>query len=220
MARQVAAGHLRSRGADVFDDHPTTPKRYQKRALLHRWLVDDPKGWRPGAAPAPSPTAPPTSTGCCATNTGWRRPGWGRFLHFTYLDLRLHSFTALRTNAAVRLALLVLGDYPGEWEGEHPCTPGQPSGSASFTWRQRPPVPRDPRPAVARLGTFRPAGPAVRDGSQSPATSTTCAPPCWRRSATPKRSHVGDTRGATSSCSTTAGPPSPSGMRRYTTASW
>ncbi|GGU44751.1 glycosyltransferase family 4 protein [Streptomyces violascens] len=96
-----------------------------RRALLRRWLVEDPQGWLPHHGPGTISYTQSDIDRMLRDSDGRRRPlllWMGRFLNFKHLGLLLHSFAALRQSAPVRPALLVLGGYPGEWEGEHPHT--------------------------------------------------------------------------------------------------
>ncbi|MEW2472027.1 glycosyltransferase [Streptomyces sp. NPDC046994] len=96
-----------------------------RRTLLRRWLVEDPQGWLPHDGPGTIAYTQSDVDRMLRDSEGRRRPlllWMGRFLQFKHLDLLLHSFAALRQSAPVRPALLVLGGYPGEWEGEHPHT--------------------------------------------------------------------------------------------------
>ncbi len=109
------------------DPPPSDHQRHdrEKHDLLHRWLVDDPKGWLPHQEPGTIAYTQADVKGMLFDSEGRRRPLllWvGRFLRFKHLDLLLRSFVTLRDSAPVRPALLVLGGYPGEWEGEHPHT--------------------------------------------------------------------------------------------------
>ncbi|WP_128381300.1 glycosyltransferase family 4 protein [Streptomyces cavernae] len=97
----------------------------EKRTLLHRWLVENPQGWLPHQGPGTLAYTQSDVDRMLRDSNGRPRPlllWMGRFLAFKHLDLLLHSFAALRQSAPVRPALLVLGGYPGEWEGEHPHT--------------------------------------------------------------------------------------------------
>ncbi|MFI1622481.1 glycosyltransferase family 4 protein [Streptomyces lydicus] len=94
-----------------------------RRTLLRRWLVEDPQGWLPDQGPGTIAYTESDIDRMLRDSDGRRRPlllWMGRFLHFKHLHVLLRSFAALRQSAPVRPTLLVLGGYPGEWEGEHP----------------------------------------------------------------------------------------------------
>ena len=111
-------------GVDTTLFHPApAPDDAARRRLLQRWLVHDPHGWTPTGGPGTVSYTPADVDRLLRDDHGRRRPLllWvGRFLGFKRLDLLLHAFAALTKNAPVRPALLLLGGFPGEWEGEHP----------------------------------------------------------------------------------------------------
>ncbi|GAA3380919.1 hypothetical protein GCM10020367_70710 [Streptomyces sannanensis] len=113
-------------GVDITRFRPgPTLSDTDKRTLLHRWLVKDPQGWLPHHGPGTIAYSPSDIDHMLRDSDGQRRPlllWMGRFLRFKHLDLLLNSFAALRESAPIRPVLLVLGGYPGEWEGEHPHT--------------------------------------------------------------------------------------------------
>ncbi|MFJ4700598.1 glycosyltransferase family 4 protein [Streptomyces sp. NPDC088768] len=113
-------------GVDITRFHPSPrPTDAERHRLLHRWLVQDPQGWLPGQPPGSITYTGTDIDRMISDHDGRRRPlllWMGRFLQFKHLDVLLHAFKALRHTAPVRPALLVLGGYPGEWEGEHPHT--------------------------------------------------------------------------------------------------
>ncbi|MEU0896792.1 glycosyltransferase family 4 protein [Streptomyces massasporeus] len=118
---------------DRFQPDPTFNDS-ARRALLRRWLVEDPQGWLPHHGPGSIAYAPSDVDRMLYDGDGRRRPlllWMGRFLRFKHLGLLLHAFAALRRSAPVRPALLVLGGYPGEWEDEHPHTLAERLGITS-----------------------------------------------------------------------------------------
>jgi glycosyltransferase involved in cell wall biosynthesis len=102
-----------------------------REELLRRWLVDTPQGWHPHAGPGSIRYTASDVHRMLFAPAGNRRPPllWmGRFLHFKRLDVLLQALAALRTRLPVQPALLVLGGFPGEWEGEHPYALAQRLG--------------------------------------------------------------------------------------------
>ncbi|GAA2255774.1 hypothetical protein GCM10010430_44510 [Kitasatospora cystarginea] len=88
-------------------------------------MVEDPQGWLPGHGPGTITYTNSDVDRMLRDDDGNRRPlllWMGRFLGFKRLDWLLHVFATLRESAPVRPALLVLGGFPGEWEGKHPHT--------------------------------------------------------------------------------------------------
>ncbi|WP_153812205.1 glycosyltransferase family 4 protein [Streptomyces sp. SUK 48] len=109
---------------ELFKPRPSLDET-GKRSLLQHWLVEDPQGWQPGHGPGTITYNRTDVERMLRDDAGNRRPlllWMGRFLNFKRLDLLLQVFAALRESAPVRPALLVLGGFPGEWEGEHPHT--------------------------------------------------------------------------------------------------
>ncbi|MFB8170326.1 glycosyltransferase family 4 protein [Kitasatospora purpeofusca] len=105
----------------LFKPLPSTDG--DKAGLLRRWLVEDPQGWLPGRGPGTVAYTDADVRRALRDPAGRRRPlllWMGRFLRFKHLHLLLEAFARLRDSAPVRPALLVLGGFPGEWEGEHP----------------------------------------------------------------------------------------------------
>lgn len=93
------------------------PQAIDRRAHWHRHLVDEPRGWRPGAGPG---------------SVGYREDELsalngvtllysGRFTEVKRMTLLIEAFAAARESFASPTALVLLGGYPGEWEGEHPA---------------------------------------------------------------------------------------------------
>jgi glycosyltransferase involved in cell wall biosynthesis len=103
-----------------FDPERFSPRQVDRAAVWRHALVDDPQGWRPGhdegsvayrpeqaAAMAESPVLLSVS----------------RFTEVKRLGLLVRAF--VRAREALResgrsASLVLLGGYPGEWEGEHP----------------------------------------------------------------------------------------------------
>ncbi|HEY8986633.1 MAG TPA: glycosyltransferase [Streptomyces sp.] len=113
-------------GVDTQRFHPRpVPGDDEKHALLHRWLTEDPQGWLPEQGPGTITYSRGDIDRMIRDRNGQARPlllWMGRFLAFKHLDLLLHAFAKLLDSAPVRPTLVVLGGYPGEWEGEHPHT--------------------------------------------------------------------------------------------------
>ena len=91
-------------------------------ALWRRMLVADPRGWRPGA---PVGSVRYTEADLAAFTDTDGRPTpvvvyAGRFLGFKRLSLLIEAHHAMQTSTSTRAVLVVVGGFPGEWEGEHP----------------------------------------------------------------------------------------------------
>ncbi len=105
---------------DVFSPRVRSPA--QRLAQWRRWLVDDPRGWCAGGAEGSiryqaddlaaftDEAAEPVPVVLFA----------GRFLRFKRLQLLIEAHHSMRSTTGHRSVLVVVGGFPGEWEGEHP----------------------------------------------------------------------------------------------------
>ncbi len=87
-----------------------------------RFLVDDPQGWRPGCREG-SIRYHVDDLAAFVDHDGQRVPVVvfaGRFLRFKRLRLLIEAHHAMRSVTERRSVLVVVGGFPGEWEGEHP----------------------------------------------------------------------------------------------------
>ncbi|HVE67390.1 MAG TPA: glycosyltransferase family 4 protein [Solirubrobacteraceae bacterium] len=98
---------------DVFDT-----REVDRMALWRRWLVEEPRGWRPGG-----------EAGGVAYGTGDLaifEDGApvllyvGRYTRVKRLALLVRAYARARERFARPAPLVLVGGYPGEWEGEHP----------------------------------------------------------------------------------------------------
>ena len=98
-------------------DPSFAPRPSDRRALWARHLVDFPQGWRPGGTPgsvrySPAELAPLEGTTLLYS---------GRFTEVKRLTLLIETYAAARPGFHMATALVLLGGFPGEWEGEHPA---------------------------------------------------------------------------------------------------
>ncbi|MDP9189429.1 MAG: glycosyltransferase family 4 protein, partial [Actinomycetota bacterium] len=117
------------RASSLLDLHPArftmipngfgrdfAPRPIDRPAHWRRHLVDQPRGWAPGEAPG--------SVGYEASQLqaleGTTLLAVGRFTAVKRLPLLVEAFAAARARLSEPAALVLLGGYPGEWEGEHP----------------------------------------------------------------------------------------------------
>ncbi|WP_406834883.1 glycosyltransferase [Streptomyces sp. AHU1] len=110
-------------GVDTTAFQPQPLDDHQRLAHLRRWLVTDPRGWKPGGTPG-SIRYTDHDLARLRTPDGRLRPIllWvGRFLDFKRLPVLLRAFAAARTRLDPAPALLLWGGYPGECEGDHPA---------------------------------------------------------------------------------------------------
>jgi glycosyltransferase involved in cell wall biosynthesis len=105
---------------DVFSPRAHTPS--QRLALWRRWLVDEPRGWRPGESEG-SIRYEPADLEAFTDAGGQPVPVVlfsGRFIQFKRLQLLIEAHHIMRSTTDCRSVLVVAGGFPCEWEGEHP----------------------------------------------------------------------------------------------------
>jgi glycosyltransferase involved in cell wall biosynthesis len=103
-----------------FDPERFSPRSVDRAALWRRALVDDPHGWRPGHDEGSVAYRPEAAA---AVASGPVVLSVSRFTEVKRLGLLVRAFArmleALRESGR-SASLVLLGGYPGEWEGEHP----------------------------------------------------------------------------------------------------
>lgn len=87
-------------------------------ALWRRHLVADPQGWAPRGEPG-SIAYTEEDVGLLEAATVLLYVG--RFTAVKRLSLLIETFVGARNRFATPTALVLLGGFPGEWEGEHPA---------------------------------------------------------------------------------------------------
>jgi glycosyltransferase involved in cell wall biosynthesis len=97
-----------------FDPETFTRRLVDRGALWRRYLVDEPRGWAPGAEP-----------GSVAYTQTWPADAplllyVGRYTEVKRLPLLIEAYAAARPRFDRRAPLVIVGGFPGEWEGEHP----------------------------------------------------------------------------------------------------
>jgi glycosyltransferase involved in cell wall biosynthesis len=103
------------------------PARFRRRHADHRdlWrrmLVDAPRGWRPGEAPG-SVRYAEADLAAFADPDG-ETPVLlyvGRYTEVKRLPLLVEAYERARPGFVRRAPLVLVGGFPGEWEGEHPA---------------------------------------------------------------------------------------------------
>jgi glycosyltransferase involved in cell wall biosynthesis len=93
------------------------PGPVDRRAHWRRYLVEQPKGWRPGEAPG----SVTYEEGDLEALEGEVLLAIGRFTAVKRLPLLIEAFAQAQHELGRRVALVLVGGHPGEWEGEHPC---------------------------------------------------------------------------------------------------
>lgn len=101
---------------DAFDRRPLS--RAERLALWREWLVDDPRGWdtsgRPGTVAYSERDLEAFS------GLGPVLLYVGRYTEVKRIPLLIRAYARARSRFDMRTPLVLLGGYPGEWEGEHP----------------------------------------------------------------------------------------------------
>ncbi len=98
-----------------FDSH-FAPLQVDRRAHWRRHLVERPQGWRPGSAPGSVAYERADLEPLAGTVLLYS----GRFTEVKRLPLLLEAYAIARNRFSRETALVLLGGFPGEWEGEHP----------------------------------------------------------------------------------------------------
>jgi len=100
-----------------FDPETFTPRHVDHRALWKRILVDEPRGWGPDGE----------TVGYTDIGAFWDADGEtpvllyvGRFTGVKRLPLLIEAYARARPGFRRRAPLVLVGGFPGEWEGEHP----------------------------------------------------------------------------------------------------
>ena len=92
------------------------PKQIDRRDHWRRHLVERPHGWRPGSAPGSVAYEEADLEALSGTVLLYV----GRFTEVKRLQLLVEAFSRARPRFRGPTSLVLLGGFPGEWEGEHP----------------------------------------------------------------------------------------------------
>jgi glycosyltransferase involved in cell wall biosynthesis len=98
-----------------FDEN-FAPRAVNRAEHWRRNLVDQPQGWAPGQRPG----SVSYEESELEALTGTVLLSVSRFTGVKRLPLLIEAFEAARPQFDDRTALVLLGGFPGEWEGEHP----------------------------------------------------------------------------------------------------
>jgi glycosyltransferase involved in cell wall biosynthesis len=99
----------------LFDRRPLTGE--DRVALWREWLVEEPRGWREGGEPG---SIAYEESDLDAFREGPVLLYVGRYTDVKRIPLLIRAYARARERFAVRAPLVLLGGYPGEFEGEHP----------------------------------------------------------------------------------------------------
>jgi glycosyltransferase involved in cell wall biosynthesis len=100
-----------------FDEELFRPLEVDRLAHWRRHLVEEPRGWRPGAGPG-SVRYGEEELGSFASAPVLLSVG--RFTAVKRLPLLIRAYARARSRFAAPAPLVIVGGHPGEWEGEHP----------------------------------------------------------------------------------------------------
>ena len=125
----------------AFDRRPAS--RAERVALWREWLVDEPRGWdrsgRPGSvAYAEEDLEAFSGLGPVLLYVG-------RYTEVKRIPLLIRAFARAQPRFEMRAPLVLLGGYPGEWEGEHPLDVVEAEGVSDVFlagWRGHRDLPR------------------------------------------------------------------------------
>jgi glycosyltransferase involved in cell wall biosynthesis len=101
-----------------FDPEIFQTRHVDRLEFWHQHLVREPHGWAPGEPPGSVRYADEDLRGFAADGPVVLYVG--RFTAVKRLPLLIEAHAAARPRFARRAPLVVLGGFPGEWEGEHP----------------------------------------------------------------------------------------------------
>ena len=98
---------------EIFDRHPPD----DRVALWRKWLVEEPRGWKPGGEPG---SISYEEDDLEAFRGGPVLIYVGRYTEVKRIPLLIRAYARARERFKWRAPLVLLGGYPGEYEGEHP----------------------------------------------------------------------------------------------------
>ena len=107
---------------DSFDRRPSA----DRVALWRRWLVEEPRGWEPGGDAGSIAYA---EEDLDAFRDGPVLLYVGRYTEVKRIPLMIRAYARAQERFGRRAPLVLLGGYPGEWEGGHPAEVVRASGA-------------------------------------------------------------------------------------------
>ena len=110
---------------EIFDSRPLDAEG--RRDLWRRWLVEEPRGWSPDEQEPGSVSY--TDDDMAAFADGPVLLYVGRYTEVKRIPLLIRAYARARERFDQRAPLVLIGGYPGEWEGEHPVEVIRESGA-------------------------------------------------------------------------------------------
>lgn len=101
----------------IFDRRPR--EGGERRALWRKWLVDGPRGWD-AESREPGSVSYAEDDLAAFDDDAPVLLYVGRYTEVKRIPLLIRAYARARERFGVRAPLVLLGGYPGEWEGEHP----------------------------------------------------------------------------------------------------
>jgi glycosyltransferase involved in cell wall biosynthesis len=111
-----------------FDAALFAPRTVDRGRFWRRALVEEPQGWRPGAEPGSVAYEPEQ---VAILDHAVVLVAVGRYTAVKRLGLLIEAFALAERRARPPSALVLLGGYPGECEGEHPWDAIQRTGAGN-----------------------------------------------------------------------------------------
>ena len=104
-----------------FDPTIFKPRDEDHLAHWRHYLVDDPQGWAPGGEPGSVAYTEQDLEAFGSSHDDTPVLLYvGRFTEVKRIPLLIEAYERARPGFATRAPLVLLGGFPGEWEGEHP----------------------------------------------------------------------------------------------------
>ena len=100
---------------EAFDRRPRTGE--ERVELWRQWLVEEPRGWEPGGDAG---SVSYSEDDLDAFRDGPVLLYVGRYTEVKRIPLMIRAYARAQERFGRRAPLVLLGGYPGEWEGEHP----------------------------------------------------------------------------------------------------
>jgi glycosyltransferase involved in cell wall biosynthesis len=112
--------------ANGFEPDLFAPRKVDRAAFWRRMLVDEPHGWRPGEDPG---SLAYDADQVAVLDEAVTLIAVGRYTAVKRIGLVVDAFAGAERRAGRVSALVIVGGFPGEWEGEHPCNAVRRTGA-------------------------------------------------------------------------------------------
>jgi glycosyltransferase involved in cell wall biosynthesis len=109
-----------------FEPDSFDRREIDRRAVWREWLVEEPRGWDPSSC---EPGSVSYSDEDLDALDGTVLVYSGRYTEVKRIPLLVRAFA--RASFSSPAALVLIGGYPGEWEGEHPLEVVRETGASN-----------------------------------------------------------------------------------------